>query len=498
VNRYIYTGVLSVESNEINLMDVIVAADELQLLKVYQKLENQLLENNLAWKPKDIITALQYDRFTNLYNFALGLTFRNPKVIFESEDFPKIKEPQLIQLLKFDDIELKEIEIWEYLIKWGTQNTYSILDEDKIYKWTPENFVDLKNTIRNCIPHIRFFNMSPNEYTKATYCFKDILPDGLDEKVLRYFSDPTNTNLSFDVLPLRGYPFDSKIINAKDAALIASWINKKQKPYLYNNLPFKFKLIYRASRDGFGINNFHNHCDNIGSTIVVIKARNTGEIIGGYNPLEWRSVKVEENETSALLSHNQDFYNGYKCRASNSFIFSLTNQKIPILSRVSSKKEAIIWYRNRGPCFGLQDLCIKPSEPYVVCESKQYSYENKIIDREIFEIEEYEVFQVDKGFSQRIMSLIMKIIIITKMFVFNMCFGIFCHLLIGLLYLLVFIFSLIIIIDVIDPRSFFELFGCLFVWYFIAMLSSILYYYIFSYYEEFVKYLRFKFFGDEV
>jgi hypothetical protein len=50
--------------------------------------------------------------------------------------------------------------------------------------------------------------MSPNEYTKATYRFKDILPDGLDEEVLRYFSDP-NTNVSFNILPLIGYPFDS-------------------------------------------------------------------------------------------------------------------------------------------------------------------------------------------------------------------------------------------------------------------------------------------------
>ncbi|PKC08946.1 hypothetical protein RhiirA5_416302 [Rhizophagus irregularis] len=407
--KHIYTGVLSVENNEVNLIDVIIAADELQLLELYQQLENQLLENKLTWKPKDIITALEHDRFTNLYNFALGLMNRNPKIIFESEYFSKITEVQLIQLLKSDELELEEIKIWEYLIKWGIENTDSILDEDLI-KWTPENFVDLKNTLRNCIPHIRFFNMSPNEYTKATFHFKDILPDGLDEEVLQYFSDP-NSKPSFNILPLRGYPFDSKIINSKDAALIASWINKKRTPYHYKSLPFKFKLIYRASRDGFGINKFHNNCDNKGSTVVVFKVRNSKEIIGGYNPLEWRSVKTEENETSSLLSHNQDFYNNYnyKCKTSNSFIFSLTNQKIPILSRISSKEEAIVWCRNKGPCFGLQDLCIKPlSNVGVICESRQHSYEKKIINREIFEIEEYEVFQVDKGFFNRMLQFITK------------------------------------------------------------------------------------------
>ncbi|PKC58087.1 hypothetical protein RhiirA1_471508 [Rhizophagus irregularis] len=240
--KYIYKGILSVENNEINLMDVIIAADELKLLEVHQQLENRFLENKLNWKPKEIITALQHDH----------------------------------------------------------------------------------------------------------------------------------------------------------AALIASWVHKKRTPYNnYRDLPSKFKLIYRASRDGFGINNFHKNCDNKESTVVIIKIRNSGEIIGGYNPLEWRSIKIEDDETSRLLSHNQDFYNDYKCKASNSFIFSLTNQNFPILSQISSKKEAIIWCRNKGPCFGLRDLCIKPLRPSnnfnVICESRQHSYEKKIINGGTFEIEEYEL-----------------------------------------------------------------------------------------------------------
>ncbi|PKY55923.1 hypothetical protein RhiirA4_475780, partial [Rhizophagus irregularis] len=192
-----------------------------------------------------------------------------------------------------------------------------------------------------------------------------------------------------------------------------SWVHKKRTPYNnYKDLPSKFKLIYRASRDGFGINNFHENCDNKESTVVVIKIRDSGEIIGGYNPLEWRSIKIERNETSYLLSHNQNFYNDYKCKASNSFIFSLANQNFPILSRISSKEEAIIWCRNKGPCFGLQDLCIKPLIPSnnfnVICVSKQHSYEKKIINGEIFEIEEYEVFQIDRGFSHKMFQFIVK------------------------------------------------------------------------------------------
>ncbi|CAG8580825.1 20073_t:CDS:2 [Rhizophagus irregularis] len=102
-----------------------------------------------------------------------------------------------------------------------------------------------------------------------------------------------------------------------------------------------------------------------------------------------------------MPSNNSEFYNNHKCKTSDSFIFSLfssTNGVIPTLSRVSSKKEAIIWCKDKGPCFGLQDLWIQSSSRSG--RSKQKSYEKTIINKETFEIEEYEVYQIiDTRFS---------------------------------------------------------------------------------------------------
>ncbi|CAG8544931.1 13577_t:CDS:2 [Acaulospora morrowiae] len=348
--KYIYTGAISV-GNNVSLVDIVIASDELQLLEVYRRLERCLLEDESAWNPRDVITILQHNNFVKLYNTAIKLACKNPEATFNSEDFIRMKETHLINLLKYDELELDEIKIWEYLIHWGIENTNFILDYDST-KWTPENFLDLKNTLRNCISYIRFFQMSPSDYVKVRAHFKDILPDGLDDEVIQYFLDP-NFRPSTKILPSRKYPFESNIINAKDAGLIASWIVKRKTPYPFRNIPLKFKLIYRASSEGFGIESFHRNCDNKGPTLVVIKVRNSGEIIGGYNPLEWRGVK----EKFSLLLDDDDF--DHQCETSNSFIFSLTNRAIPILSRVSSKKEAIIWCRSKGPCFGLHDLLIK-------------------------------------------------------------------------------------------------------------------------------------------
>ncbi|GES90419.1 BTB/POZ domain-containing protein [Rhizophagus clarus] len=364
LKNYIYLGKISVDNNEISLVDILIASDELGLLELYQQLEKRLLENESAWKlPKDFITLCQHDRLSSLYQVAVGL----------------------------------------YLIEWGIKNTASLLNDD-LTEWTPTYFTELEKTLHNCIPYIRFSQMSFRVFNELRKQYKNILPEDLVEDVIQYFSDPNSKPLLKN-LPLRisVYPFDSKIINAKDAATIASWIGKKEGiPYRLKDIPFKFKLIYRASREGFNANKFHECCDNKGPTVVIIKVRNSGEIIGGYNPLDWRSIKMTKDKKSKRVISRP--YIDHKRKTSNSFIFSLlssTNGVIPKLSRVTSKKEAIIWCENKGPCFGLHDLWIPSS--YSQSRSgtnTQKSYEKKVIDRETFDIEDYEVFQIiDKSYS---------------------------------------------------------------------------------------------------
>ena len=154
-NRYIYSGTISIDNNEISLVDILIASDEIELIEVYKQLEKRLLENESAWKlPKDFITLCQHhDHFTNLYEVAIELVCKTPKVIFESKKFLKMEEDHLIRLLKCDDLKLEEIEIWEYLIKWEIENTDSILNDD-INKWISINFMELKETLYNCIPYI--------------------------------------------------------------------------------------------------------------------------------------------------------------------------------------------------------------------------------------------------------------------------------------------------------------------------------------------------------
>ncbi|CAG8587586.1 13318_t:CDS:2 [Dentiscutata heterogama] len=383
--------------NEISLLDVYIAADEILLDEIKLKIEKYMLENAWAWIfPKDFIRICEYNIFTNLYQISLKHVCKNPKIIFESADFLKIDEDNLINLLKRDDLLLEEIDIWEYLIKWGINNSDSILNYN-LTKWTKADFIELKKALHNCIPHIRFFHLSINELRLVISKYKNILPDNLLNEIYNHLSDPKPKYYNLQRREAVYY-FNSTIIKDKDAALIASWIDeKKGLPYRFKDIPFKIKLIYRASSNDFRIDKFHKICGGKGQTLVIIKVRNSNEIIGGYNPIGWYEEDIIKNQKDIdLFDDTYDEYDGYKFKeTSKSFIFSLSNGTIPELSRVFSKKNAIAMCMNKGPCFGFRDLWIEySSRRSVVGISNQHSYEIKIIDKNFFEIEEYEVFQI--------------------------------------------------------------------------------------------------------
>jgi hypothetical protein len=49
-----------------------------------------------------------------------------------------------------------------------------------------------------------------------------------------------------------------------------------------------FKLLWRGSRNGFEVQEFHRRCDGHSNTLTVILDTN-GNLFGGFTPLEWES-----------------------------------------------------------------------------------------------------------------------------------------------------------------------------------------------------------------
>jgi gas vesicle protein len=98
----------------------------------------------------------------------------------------------------------------------------------------------------------------------------------------------------------------------------------------------ELKLLYRGSKHGFQSSDFHNHCDDHESTLVLAKATRTGYIFGGYTSRTW-------NEQPNDL---------YKSDL-KAFIFSFKNSYgIPLKFNISEVDKAIYCGSSWSCAFG--------------------------------------------------------------------------------------------------------------------------------------------------
>lgn len=99
---------------------------------------------------------------------------------------------------------------------------------------------------------------------------------------------------------------------------------------------------YLLCRDGFAASNFHQHCDNKGSTLTLIQS-SEGYIFGGYSILPWESIDREK-------SHPEGF------------LFTLSNpHNIPPTMYPRNPQRNISIYCNpeRGPVFGYENTDLR-------------------------------------------------------------------------------------------------------------------------------------------
>jgi hypothetical protein len=379
------------------ILQLLLAADELLLQELVDYLQKYLIENKSEWMGQhfELVhrTSFQSNSLLQLQQFCTDFMVKSPEKIFKSLDFTSLPEKSLIQLIKRDDLQMKEIEIWEHVLKWGlAQNPTLLPDPDT---WSDDDFKKMENTLQHCLPLIRFFSLSSKDFLQKVRPYKKLLKRQLYEDLLNSHLDPDSEptdNISFPRnIKIDGI-IDSKIINNLN---IISTISRRIDKIVINNkfdhlrelyLPFKFQLLFRGSRDGLTPKKFHELCDGKPYTVTFIKVKGTEEILGGYNPIVWKSL------------------NSW-AKTKDSFIFSFKNNNVKdvIISNVQDKDHAIFHHSSHGPHFG-SDIFISSSKEcndYERVFCRKYYYEKMIRDTKLteqnFSIKEYEVFQITKS-----------------------------------------------------------------------------------------------------
>ena len=95
----------------------------------------------------------------------------------------------------------------------------------------------------------------------------------------------------------------------------------------------KWRLLYRASQDGFASKRFHSKVDKKLNTFIVIKST-SGNVFGGFTERDWSPSAFYEKDANAFL-----------------FSFINKNNK-PFLMKCISPEHAICGAINYGPTFG--------------------------------------------------------------------------------------------------------------------------------------------------
>ncbi|GES83730.1 carbohydrate-binding module family 13 protein [Rhizophagus clarus] len=390
--RYIYGGNISlVEYDILDVVKILVAANELDLQELIPHLQSFLIENKETWIEQNFNLIYQIsfenDSFLDLQRLCKELISKQPEKIFNSPDFNSISEKVLISLVQHDKIQMSEVRVWEHVLKWGIAQNPGLSSNRSSY--SNDDFNTLKNTLKHCITYIKFTEFPPKEFLSKVYPYKEIIPEELYENSIKYFLDNDCKSRSErqTVKETRLKGIDSKIITIQHVELISKWIDRLEITDELKN-SYEFKLIFRGSRDGFTAEQFHEICDNQSRTVTVFKVKGSDEILGGYNPIEWKN----------------DYYLGSYGKTKDSFIFSFMSKEIIegyLISRVKDENRAIFYLNNYGPSFGGGDLTIHGGIEGEIYFSTSYceeeSYEKRIrktVDN--FSIEEFEVFIIRK------------------------------------------------------------------------------------------------------
>ena len=158
-----------------DVLKLLIAADELNIHSLISHIQEYLIEHQtefLHQNPTDILeTVYHHETFTDLWNFCLEKICEEPKILFNSDRFINLKAPLLELLLKRDDLNTNEIEVWQSLLKWcfAQQNI-----KDDPAKWTKEDIAKVERSLHRFIPLIRFYDIEPTDFFYKIYCYKDI------------------------------------------------------------------------------------------------------------------------------------------------------------------------------------------------------------------------------------------------------------------------------------------------------------------------------------
>ncbi|CAB4394924.1 unnamed protein product [Rhizophagus irregularis] len=229
-------------NNEV-ILQCLVAADELGLNKLNEHIQEYLIDNE-EYLHKDPVSTLQivgqHEPFENLKDYCLEVISEEPRILFSSEKFTLLDKSIITMILQRDDLNIEEIDIWESLLRWLFIHYLKINKDES--SWSSEDLTNVKQTLKEYIPLIRFHDISKEDFYLKVYPYKELLPQDLLSDILRYHMVPNATPM-LNFKSSRNRKFDSVLVNNNIFKLFIKWIDKKDNKYIGKSTPYRFILL---------------------------------------------------------------------------------------------------------------------------------------------------------------------------------------------------------------------------------------------------------------
>ncbi|RHZ73750.1 hypothetical protein Glove_229g84 [Diversispora epigaea] len=153
-----------------------IVANELEFEELSEKLGSYFIESRVSWLKthfSHIYHSIFNSNLTNSTESAqkeiaensnkrqLDLDEPSTDYLHEFKDFTLLQEAALISVLENNNLQLEEIKIWDYVVKWGIAQNPNLPKDFE--EWSKENFKALKTTLQQCLPLIRYFHISEKD-----------------------------------------------------------------------------------------------------------------------------------------------------------------------------------------------------------------------------------------------------------------------------------------------------------------------------------------------
>src|SRR6185312_15224622 len=128
--------------------------------------------------------ALSSSLLNKLLEYCNNIMTLSPEIIFKSDNLMSLPKETLITLLKHDELNMEEIDIWTSVTQWVTKQVPGLVNEPN--GWSFEDVTTIRAIISDCIPHIRFFNISSEDFQEKIVPYDELLTKELRRDIMFY------------------------------------------------------------------------------------------------------------------------------------------------------------------------------------------------------------------------------------------------------------------------------------------------------------------------